>query len=291
VIKSTTPVIYKIRNVVNQKFYVGSTINMKERTRGHRSRLRNNRHHSPHLQAAWNKYGEDCFKFEVVEEVASVDELQTTEDRWLTEHVGQPYCYNTSKFSDAPWRGVPKELHPSFGSIVSDDEKLRISSALKAYYAEDPDNHPRVGTEHTDETKAKISAKVQQAVVEGRGGKFIPSEETRKRMSQALKGNQNAKGHVRSEEHRRKLAEAVTGNQNWLGRTHTEETKAKLSKRVLETTTGTKFPSLSAVLAHYGLKMPTLRRALVSGRPLSKGPHQGLAFRYLDDPLPPTSKP
>ena len=93
----------------------------------------------------------------------------------------------------------------------------------------------------------------------------------------------NAKGHVRTEEHRRKLAEANMGNQNWLGRHHTEESKLKMSKGVLEVTTDTKFPSLTAILEHYGFKMPTLRRALKTGKPIAKGVHKGLQFRYIDD--------
>ena len=258
-LKPTTPVIYKIRNVVNQKFYVGSTINMKERLKTHRNRLRRDRHHSPHLQAAWNKYGEECFVFEVVEEISSVEALQAAEDVWLAEHVGKPHCYNTSKFSDAPWRGVPKELHPNYGRARTPEEVAAISSSVKQLYAEG--FSPRTGLTHNEETRAKISAKVQAALANGKSGKFIPSEETRLRMSQALKGNQNAKGHVRTEEHRKKLAEANKGNQNWLGKRHSEESKAKMSKRVLEVTTNTEFPSLSATLEHYGFKMPTLRRA------------------------------
>lgn len=280
--KSHTPVIYKIRNVVNQKFYVGSTINTKERFRTHRNKLRRGAHHTPHLQAAWNKYGEECFKFEIVEEVASIEMLQDAEDCWLIEHVGKAYCYNAGLRSGAPWRGVLKEQHPNYGRPKKPEEAAAISASLKAFYAEDPLNHPRLGKKHSEETKATISAKVQQAVAEGRSGKFIPSEETRLRMSQALKGNQNAKGHVRSEEHRRRLSEANKGNQNWLGKTHTEETKAKLSKRVLEVTTNTEFPSLTATLEHYGFKMPTLRRALKAGKPIAKGVHKGLIFRYKE---------
>lgn len=278
--KPTTPVIYKIRNVVNQKFYVGSTINMKERARTHRNRLRRGNHHATHLQAAWCKYGEECFVFEIIEEVGSIDALQGAEDRWLAEHVGQPYCYNKSRYSDTPMRGIRKEDHPSYGRAKTPEEVAAISTSVKKLYADG--FNPRIGLTHTEETKAIISAKVQAAVAEGRSGKFIPSEETRLRMSQALKGNQNAKGHVRTEEHRRRLAEANKGNQHWLGKTHTEETKAKLSKRVLEVTTSTEFPSLTAVLEHYGFKMPTLRRALVTGKPLAKGVHKGLQFVYID---------
>jgi len=53
-----------------------------------------------------------------------------------------------------------------------------------------------------------------------------------------------------------------------------------MSKQVREVTTDTLFASLSAALDHYGLKMPTLRRALKTGKPISKGPCEGLQFRY-----------
>lgn len=279
--KSTNPVIYRIRNLVNQKFYVGSTINMKERSRTHRNRLRNNKHHATHLQAAWNKYGEECFVFEVVEEIASVAELQAAEDVWLAEHVGKAHCYNKSRYSDTPMRGIRKEAHPNYGRPKTPEEIAAISAGVKKRY-EDPTYNPRAGKHHTDETKAVISAKVQAAISEGRGGKFTPSEETRLRMSQALKGNQNAKGHIRTEEHRRKLSEANKGNQHWLGKKHTDEAKAKISKRVLEVTTNTEFPSLTAALEHYGFKMPTLRRALLTGKPLAKGVHKGFQFVYVE---------
>lgn len=273
-------VVYKIRNVVNDKFYVGSTINMKERARTHRNRLRRGNHHSVHLQAAWNKYGEDCFRFEVVEEFDAVELLRPAEDRWLAEFVGKECCYNKSLYSDTPMRGIRTEDHPCFGKPVTEESRAAISASLKAFYAADPTNHPRLGIPHSEEAKAKIKAKIQAAIAEGRGGKFIPSAETRLRMSQAMKGNQNATGHIRTEEHCRKLAEANKGNKHWLGRHHTAETKAKMSKRVLEVTTNTEFPSLTATLEHYGFNMPTLCRALKSGKPLTKGPLKGLQFKY-----------
>ena len=190
------PVIYRIRNVVNQKFYVGSTTNSKERFRTHRNKLRSGKHHTPHLQAAWTKYGEECFVFEVVEEVDSVASLQAAEDRWLEQYVGQPDCYNAGLRSGAPWRGAPKEAHPNYGRPKKPEEVAAISASVRKLYEQGFD--PRTGMQHSEETKAKISAKVQAALAVGKSGKFIPSEETRQRMSQALKGNQNAKGHVRT---------------------------------------------------------------------------------------------
>tara|TARA_R110000868_G_scaffold371470_1_gene635033 strand:+ start:1132 stop:1635 length:504 start_codon:yes stop_codon:yes gene_type:complete len=164
---------------------------------------------------------------------------------------------------------------------MSADAKSVLSTATKRQWTT---ADPRTGQKHTEETKTLISAKVQQAVAEGRGGCFIPSEETRKKMSASLMGNQNTKGHIRTEEHRRNLSIANTGNQNWLGKKHSEESKLKMSKQVLEATTGRLFPSLTAVLQHYGMKMPTLRRVLLTGKPVSKGQFTGLVFQYVDLP-------
>jgi ribosomal protein S27E len=60
--------VYKITNIVNGKFYVGSSNNVKSRWYQHKSKLRENRHGNTHLQNAWNLYGEENFVFEVIEE-------------------------------------------------------------------------------------------------------------------------------------------------------------------------------------------------------------------------------
>ena len=59
--------VYMIKNVLNNHKYIGSTKNFKQRLKQHLSDLRNNKHHSPHLQAAWNKYGEKHFVFQILE--------------------------------------------------------------------------------------------------------------------------------------------------------------------------------------------------------------------------------
>lgn len=55
--------IYYIKNLVNGKKYIGSSKNLTKRLRDHKSALRVGRHHNIHLQRAWNKYGEENFKF------------------------------------------------------------------------------------------------------------------------------------------------------------------------------------------------------------------------------------
>lgn len=59
--------IYCIKNQVNNKMYIGSSLNILRRFREHKKVLKYEVHHSYHLQNAWNKYGEDSFSFEILE--------------------------------------------------------------------------------------------------------------------------------------------------------------------------------------------------------------------------------
>jgi group I intron endonuclease len=200
--------IYKIINNYNGKFYVGSTIDTKERFRVHRVRLRNNKHHSHHLQAAWNKYGESCFVFCVVESIPPEESLQQAEDRWLAEHVGKEYCYNISKYSDAPLRGRTGDKHPNFGVPRTEEERLAISASLKEYYGGDVTKHPRFGKKHSPESIAQMA-------------------ETRKANGKAAGENHYRYGKTVSEEVRKKIGDTQRGVKKG-PRVYTEEGKAKL---------------------------------------------------------------
>ena len=61
--------IYKIINLQTGKYYVGSTKDFKIRKQCHFSRLKCNTHTNKHLQSAYNKYGKNNFKFEIIEYV------------------------------------------------------------------------------------------------------------------------------------------------------------------------------------------------------------------------------
>jgi group I intron endonuclease len=272
--------IYKIINTINNKFYVGSTANTVERFRTHRNRLRRGKHHTKHLQAAWDKYGEAAFVFHVIEEVPIDKSLQEAEEVWLSNHVGKSYCYNTSLHAAAPWRGVYGPAHPHFGRPVSEQQKQDISKRLKEFYAEDITNHPRFGKTHSDETKAKISASKLANPTRHWLGKERNGE-TKQKIGDAQRGVKKAPRTL-SEEGRAKIRAAAEAGHynNWEGRKHTAESKAKMSKTVFVMPDGILFPSLTVTLQYYGLKMPTLTRALKSGKPLSKGRLMGYSFSY-----------
>lgn len=79
--------IYKIVNVINNKFYIGSSKNIKRRFSIHKSALKNNRHHSIYLQRSYNKHGLDSFKFEIVKEMDNPTYQQLFDEE--TKHINE----------------------------------------------------------------------------------------------------------------------------------------------------------------------------------------------------------
>lgn len=78
----SAPGIYKITCTANNKIYLGSTKNLCIRCRDHFNKLKQNKHHNPKLQAAFNKYGPDTFTFEVLELVLPMS-LTAREQYWF----------------------------------------------------------------------------------------------------------------------------------------------------------------------------------------------------------------
>jgi group I intron endonuclease len=238
-------VIYRITNMANGKYYIGSADSFARREWQHKYDLKRGVHKNPRLQAAWNKYGPDMFVFEVIEELSEgADQLQI-EDTYLMKCVGQPDCYNINAHAELA----------RLGMTLSQESKEKLSRNRKGKAA--GENHYRYGQTVAPEVREKIGA--------------------------AQRGKPKGPGRKVSEEGRAKIRaniEAGRSHKHWVGRKHTEEAKAKMNKAVFCKTDGIMFPSLTAVLQHYGIKMPTLRRALKSGEPIKKGKLIGYVFTY-----------
>jgi len=137
--------IYKIINVVNNKFYVGSAVDLRRRKTRHFSELRLGKHNNAHLQSAWNKYGEKAFTFVIVEEHPVGANILAAENVWLKKHVGKDYCYNLGVDAVAPMLGKGGELSPTWGYEHTPEAKLKIGK------------HSR-GRRHRKESKERIRA-------------------------------------------------------------------------------------------------------------------------------------
>jgi len=269
-------VIYKIRNVVNEHYYIGSTVDSRKRFWEHRKDLRLGKHVCIRLQRAWDKYGEDCFKFEIVEQLAGRDELYPAEQKWLDEHYGAEYCYNVSANADSPMRDATPEM------------RARLSAKAKAWH--EANEHPRLGVELTEETKQRIS-EGRIAKTSGpnhyRYGKTV-SPEVRAKISAAQKGVPKEPGRKASAEGLAKIRaniEAGRSHKHWIGRQHTEESKLKMSRPITATDPAgnvSTYPSITALREALGLTPPTVNRAVKSGLPLTRGKNKGWSFKYVD---------
>jgi group I intron endonuclease len=56
-VKSKIVGVYQIKNLINGKMYIGSSINVLNRWSRHKTELINEKHHSIKLQRSVNKYG------------------------------------------------------------------------------------------------------------------------------------------------------------------------------------------------------------------------------------------
>jgi len=74
--------IYKITNTLNNKLYIGSSINLSSREYKHFWMLNKGIHDNEYLQKSFNKYGIDIFKFEIVEYCES-NELIEKENKFI----------------------------------------------------------------------------------------------------------------------------------------------------------------------------------------------------------------
>lgn len=85
--------IYCILNLINNKRYIGKSVNIYNRWITEKSGLRKNYFHNIHLQRAWNKYGEDAFDFYIVERCAN-DMLAEREQFWIEFYDSYNNGYN-----------------------------------------------------------------------------------------------------------------------------------------------------------------------------------------------------
>ena len=158
--------IYKIRNLVNGKVYIGSAVNFKRRWDYHKSRLNNNSHNNIHLQNAWNKNGQENFVFEVVEEVlpSEFDDKKTFKIKLV--NIKEQYYLDTLLFAqdyinkkNNIFLELGYNLNPtasnSLGRPTSEYTKKKISESLIGKMI--GDKNPNYGRKHSIETRKIIS--------------------------------------------------------------------------------------------------------------------------------------
>jgi len=182
--------VYIIRCVPTGKVYVGSAFRIKKRWVDHCKALIDGKHHSPLLQRAWRKYGEEAFEFIVVVHCHRDDLI------WLEQGFMDQY----------------KSCDPAYGFNINRTAGSRLGMAHRAD-TKAKLRAANLGKTYSAEVKAKKSASMRgkqrsaehcanlSKVLRG-----IPkSPEYRKRMSESKKELYN------SEEFRTKMSKACGG--------------------------------------------------------------------------------
>lgn len=124
--------IYRILNVSNGHFYIGSSINIGHRFRQHISALTSYKHHNSHLQSAWNKYGRESFSFELVEVVENLERLLDIEQEYIDSLLPE---YNISNVTRGGEFNPAKRKKSKFKHTP--ESKSKISSRVKAFWKEE----------------------------------------------------------------------------------------------------------------------------------------------------------
>lgn len=125
--------IYKILNLKNGKAYYGSSLNLEKRLYEHERNLRLGQHENKHLQNAWNKYSEDNFIFEVVEEVPFIEDYEENNRNLRNIETEYIQKYQTYK-PEFGYNFIPGGIG-TYGLPCSEEKKKKISEANKGRVA------------------------------------------------------------------------------------------------------------------------------------------------------------
>lgn len=165
--------IYCIINCVNGKRYIGSSSDIDKRKLLHLRSLRKGNHHNTVLQRAFNKYGEDSFKFEILEVLQNEDEIVFQENYWIAIYDTLKFGYNMLWAHTSSSEGLRKRISWALKGKMSNETKEKMRKS-------------HLGKTHSQETKDKIGR--------GNEGK-IYSQEVRNKIGNSNRGKTRSKAH------------------------------------------------------------------------------------------------
>ncbi|EMA6345059.1 GIY-YIG nuclease family protein [Bacillus cytotoxicus] len=194
--------IYRILNLVNRKFYVGSSNNLLKRKREHFGALKKGEHTNSYLQRAYNKYGANNFIFEVVEYIIGSAKLLDKEQYYIDilKACDRSVGYNINE--NATGGGLFGENNPNFGKPMSEEQKEKIRLTL-------------TGHSVSEETRKKISIAHKEKRLKEKHWNYGRPQSIEQRMN-----------------HSKKMKGRYVGSQNpFYGKKHDEQSKKKMSEK------------------------------------------------------------
>lgn len=207
--------LYRITNIKNNKFYVGSTSNLNVRLRRHWYDLSRNNHHCKHFQDEYNLFGREVFEVSSLE-FNTLDEAREAEQLELDLRMADPLMLNIGKGVKG---GDNLSKNPDKDDVVS-----RIKGTLVDRYK--------------GMTKEDLILRFgQSGVLNGMYGR-THTEEVRAKISESSKGNTNSKGKIRGNSSRNNISEGAkkrVASEDYVnpfeGKHHSTETKELLSAK------------------------------------------------------------
>lgn len=118
--------IYKITNTVNGKVYIGKSQDIEERFKQHIEGLNGKRNHNPHFQNAWNKYGKENFRFEIIHSLKKYNEqkISDLEKYYISKYNSTEPAYGYN-FQCGGQGGKLSERHKE---IIREQSKFKNAS-------------------------------------------------------------------------------------------------------------------------------------------------------------------
>jgi group I intron endonuclease len=160
--------IYRIRNTINHRYYIGSAKCFKNRWSAHMTSLRHNKHHSKFLQHDYNKLVNECGNddFLVFEILEIIEGDKVTRERAEQIYINEAFaskgtkCYNMSKVATAN-EGLFGPDNSFFGKTHTDETKKYLSYISKQRTG---DKNPNYGNRWTEKMKDVMRGKVKERI-------------------------------------------------------------------------------------------------------------------------------
>lgn len=182
--KGMLGIIYYIKNLKNDKLYIGKTFSFLRRQKEHKIKLNNNKHHNQYLQNSWNKYGKMCFEFGILFKiyVDTGEYLNYIEKKCINfYHTNESeYGYNLTNGGEgvSGYKHTKEELDK-----ISKANKGRVGTFLGKNHTEETkkmmsefysgEGNGMFGKQHSEKSKIKISNKMKFVYNEENVSKYM----------------------------------------------------------------------------------------------------------------------
>ena len=220
-------IIYKVKNLINGKIYIGQTIRtLDQRKKDHFKHIRAGS--NVYFHKALRKYGDNNFEWKIIDKAENIEELNDLEIRYIKEY-NSFIDYDDSNgynMTEGGMNSRPSEItkqilreyaleqfkhgHPNKGKTLEEihgkDKANEIKKKLR---------NANLGKSLSRDTKIKIK--------KSNLGKSV-TDKFREKMRDIVTGRKH------NQETRDKISKSLIGNKRHLGHTHSKATREQISK-------------------------------------------------------------